>query len=132
MALKGNNLSAFIIALLASLGYGGWAIYANHEYEPHVWMMAGMVQAIYAFASTYSITYVAQYIFIKYNCGIKGVIAGFGMSFLVMLAIPIAVHSLVGTPDLLQTILPGLIWGSIYLLGFLMSLYKAQNKEFKL
>ena len=93
--------------------------------------MAGLVQATYAFFSTFFITHVAQRTFVKYECGVRGGLAGFGASFVVMLAIPITVHNLMGTPEILHTILPGLIWGSIYLLGVLISLHVSQKGKVK-
>jgi len=125
------NLSTFLSALAAGIGYGGWAVYANYEHGVHAWAMAGAIQAIYAFISTLSITHVARKTFMKYSCGIKGVCAGFSMSFLVMLALPLLVHNFFGTPNIWATILPGLIWGSIYLIGFLISLNIAQAKNAK-
>jgi hypothetical protein len=122
------NISTIITALAAGLGYGGWAIYANYEHGIHAWMMAGAVQAIYAFISTLSITHIARKVFIKYDCGVRGVMAGFIASFIVMLAIPLLVHSFFGTPNIWQTILPGLIWGSIYLIGFLLTLDKKYTR----
>jgi len=120
--------STLFTALAAAVGYGGWAVYANYEHGVHAWAMAGSIQAIYAFVSTLSITHVARWTFIKYKCGIRGVLVGFLMSFIVMLAIPLSVHNFFGTPDILQTIFPGLIWGSIYLLGFLATLEIARRK----
>ena len=125
-----ENRSSLLIAIAAAVGYGGWAISANYEHGTHAWTMAGIVQASYAFFSTFAITYVARSVYVKYDCGIKGVLTGFGMSFLVMLAIPLTVHNIVGTPDIWQTILPGLIWGSIYLMGFLISLNRAQKPRY--
>ena len=114
--------SAILTALAAAIGYGGWAVYANYEHGLHVWAMAGAVQAVYAFFATLCITHVARWVFFKYNCGWSGVLAGFVMSFIVMMIIPMSVHYLVGTPNIWQTILPGLIWGSVYLIGFLISM----------
>lgn len=123
------NPSSILTALAAGGGYGGWAIYANYDHGTHAWLMAGTIQAIYAFISTLSITHVARKTFNKYNCGVKGMIAGFLMSFIVMLALPLSVHNFFGTPNIGQTILPGLIWGSIYLIGFLVTLHLSQSKK---
>lgn len=112
--------TTLLTALAAAFGYGGWAVYANHEYGLHVSIMAGIVQGTYAFFSTFSITHVAHKVYLKYHCKIRGIIAGFLMSFIIMLAIPLTVHSILGTPNLWKTITPGLIWGSIYLAGFLI------------
>lgn len=112
----------FFTALAAGLGYGAWAFYANFGHGFSMAFMAATVQAVYAFISTLSITHVARFVFLHYKCGYRGIFAGFSLSFLVMLAIPLIVHNFFGTPNIWETILPGLIWGSIYLMGFLISL----------
>ena len=129
--LRAIGLPAFLTALAAGIVYGGWAVYANYDHPPHTWIMAGIIQATYAFISTLSITHVARKTFEKHDCGIKGIMAGFMMSFIVMLAIPLSVHSFFETPNIWKTMLPGLIWGSIYLLSFLITLHMAQSKKFK-
>lgn len=120
---------AILSAILAAAGYGSWAIFSNYEYEIHVWIMAGIVQGIYAFISTLTITNVARWVFFKYKCEAKGIISGFLASFFVMIAIPVTVHGLVGTPNIIQTILPGLVWGSTYLIVFLVCLDKKVRKN---
>ena len=112
----------FLTAIAAALGYGGWAVFVNFEHGMHSWLMAGIVQGAYAFVSTLSITHIARWVFLKCKCAFKGITTGFIVSFIVMVAIPLVVHHFAGTPDVWQTILPGLIWGSIYLMGFLVSL----------
>ena len=111
--------SALLAALAAALGYGGWAVYVNYAHGMQAWAMAGALQGAYAFASTLSITHIARWVFFRYGCAYRGITAGFVASFIVMLAIPMMVHTVAGTPELWHTILPGLIWGSVYLLAFL-------------
>ena len=123
-----KNKNKILTALAAALAYGGWAVFANYEHGLDIAVPSGLIQGIYAFLSTLTITIVAQKVFVKYNCGIRGVLTGFSLSFVVMLAFPFVVHRLNGTPDIWETILPGLIWGSIYLLGFLVTLEVKQRK----
>jgi len=112
--------ATILTALAAALGYGGWAVYANYDHGIHASVVAGLIQGIYAFLSTFSITHVARKVYLKHNCKMRGIIVGFLMSFIIMLAIPLTVHSIFGTPNMWKTIMPGLIWGSIYLAGFLI------------
>lgn len=107
-------------AFAAMIVYGAWAVYANFEHGAHAWQMAGTVQGIYAFISTLTVTVIAQWMYTKCGFGAFGILMGFCASFSVMLAFPLSIHSLVGTPDILQTILPGLVWGSGYLISFLL------------
>lgn len=120
-------LIAILSALAAMFVYGGWAAYANFEHGRDAWTMAATIQGIYAFISTLSVTVCAQWIYMKCGRGVRGIVLGFSISFVLMLAIPVGVHSLAGTPDILQTILPGLIWGALYLLSYLV----LQEKSFK-
>ena len=64
---------ALLTALLAAVGYGLWAVFANFEHGAHAWLMAGCVQAVYAFFATLSVTKVAHYIFLKCKCGFRGI-----------------------------------------------------------
>jgi hypothetical protein len=129
MTKNKTQLSALLAATAAAIIYGGWAIYANFEHGAHAWGMAGIVQATYAFVSTLTITHIAHWVFLKSNGGLRGVITGFIASFIVMAAIPVTIHNIAATPDILQTILPGLIWGSGYLLAFLIATHKNHQKH---
>lgn len=108
--------------------YGSWAVYANFEHGQHAWVVAGLVQGIYAFISTLTVTIAASWMYKKCGCGWRGIFIGFNFSFLIMLAIPVTVHNFANTPDILETILPGLIWGSGYLSVFLV-LTERKNKN---
>lgn len=110
-----NASAAFVL-------YGGWAIYANFEHGQKAGLIAGAVQGVYAFVSTLSVTLVALNIYQRSHGGKLGIIAGFSVGFLVMLIIPWVVHSAAGTPNKLQTVLPGIIWGSLYL-GAVLTLH---------
>ena len=126
---KNQNKFALLSALAAGIGYGAWAIFANYEHGTNAWAMAGTVQALYAFASTLLITHVAQWAFLKCKGGRTGIAAGLTVSFIIMLATPLAIHKIAGTPNIWQTILPGLIWGSIYLMSYLIALNIKHKKS---
>lgn len=128
MKFNKETIPILLNSVAALLAYGGWAVFANYEHGMQAWLTAGIVQGCYAFAATYSITSVAQWIYIKAGRGKTGIAAGFGASFLVMLSLPLTIHTLVHTPDIWETILPGLVWGSIYLIGYLY-LKEIQEKK---
>jgi len=117
------NFSVYLTAVAAAIVYGGWAVFANYEHGVHAWAMAGVIQGVYAFISTFCVTQLAKGVFAKCGGGVRGLMTGFTVSFLLMLAIPVGVHFVAGTPDILETILPGLVWGSVYLMGVLILLY---------
>lgn len=119
----------FLTSILAAIAYGGWAVFANFEYGAKAAFMAGIVQAVYAFLATMSVSKIAHMIFRKCDCGYKGICLGFLASFIVMVCIPFAVHSFAGTPDIVETILPGLIIGSLYLITYLAGLHIREEKK---
>lgn len=117
--------TSLLNATAALLLYGGWAVYANFEHGQKAWLTAGLVQGVYAFLSTLCVTLVALNIYRRYHGGFRGMAAGFSVGFGVMLVIPWAVHSVAGTPNKLHTVLPGLIWGTVYL-GAILYLHSKQ------
>lgn len=124
-----DNMVIFFNAFAALIVYGAWASYANFEHGAQAWIMAGSVQAVYAFFSTFFITKSAQFMYKKTGCGFSGVVYGFVSSFFIMFTIPLSIHSYVGTPDLIETILPGLIWGALYIVFFLALMEKKRLKR---
>ncbi|WP_156312569.1 hypothetical protein [Marinagarivorans algicola] len=113
------HTTPLINASMALLLYGSWAFYANIEHGYAAGLIAGSLQGIYAFGSTLCITLVALWVYKRCGGGMVGISAGFSLSFIVMLIIPWAVHSIADTPNKLQTVLPGIIWGSVYLMVIL-------------
>lgn len=126
--LSDQKTIIFLSAILAAIIYGGWAAYANYSHGFNASVMASAVQAIYAFTSTFIVGRIAEKVYVRFGCGFKGITVGFIIAFLVMLIIPIAVHLLAGTPEIIMTILPGLIWGALYIIGFLSLIERNRKK----
>lgn len=112
--LKSEKANIFA-AILAFLIYGSWAGWVNSEYGLAITLRAGLGQGIYAFFSTWVVTAVARKILYKYGLNWKGMLISFLVTFLVMLAFPVVIHNILMTPDIIEAILPGLIWGSGYI-----------------
>lgn len=104
-----------VAAVLALLVYGTWAGWVNSEYGLAVALRAGFGQGIYAFISTWVVTAFARKVLAKFGPNWKGILISFSSTFVVMLAFPVVIHNLLMTPDILEAILPGLIWGSGYI-----------------
>lgn len=119
----------FLAPALAFLIYGAWAAFVNSEYGAEVYLKAGLGQGMYALFATWIITALTQTTFIKAGADGRAVVLAFLAGFAVMLAIPLSVHSLLQTPDVLQAITPGLIWGSGYLLVVLKVTHKQQKNR---
>lgn len=118
-SIKPSRLSQLQVALLAAVIYGSWAAYSNIEYTSQVMIRAGLGQGLYAFFSTWLVSYVAVTVHRKITGDKMAIAIAFMASFFVMLWIPITIHTLLKTPDMWQAITPGLIWGSGYIAALL-------------
>ena len=123
------SLVSLFNASAALVFYGGWAVFANFEHGQIAWLKAGLVQGVYAFVSTLTVTTVAYWMYLKTGCGRKGIGFGLALSYLIMLLIPFSVHSVAATPDRIETVLPGLIIGAVYLAVFLLITEKSRIKQ---
>lgn len=106
-------------AILAALVYGAWAAYANAEHGSFIAARSGLGQGIYAFVSTWLVAMVAFKSVGFSNNRILQIFIAFTLTFLVMLTIPLVIHMVLQTPNVWQAILPGLVWGSGYILVLL-------------
>ena len=114
-----QNVQNIIAGTLAFIIYGSWAAWVNSEYGIQVSLRAGLGQGIYAFFSTWFVTSTARKMLVRYGNGWLGKAVSFTTAFLVMLAFPAVIHNVLRTPDIIEAILPGLIWGSGYI-GFVI------------
>ena len=94
--------------------------------------VTGSVQASYAFTSTLFLTYIVRQVYLKLGRALWGMVTGFMVGLTIIVSLPWALQSLVGNPNTLATILPGIIWGSIYVVGFLCYLEFYQGERAKL
>jgi len=113
------------ISILAGLAYGFWAAYANYEYGTKIMLLAGGAQGIYAFFSTWIVTSIAHKALLICGVTITGAVLSFCASLSAMIAIPSFVHWVINTPNVLQAVLPGLVWGSLYTLAYITNIRKS-------
>ena len=79
-------------------------------------MRAGVGQGVYAFASTWLVTATAQQLLARLGYQPRGLVLSFLITFALMLSIPLLIHTLLQTADIWEAILPGLVWGSGYII----------------
>ncbi|WP_432455528.1 MULTISPECIES: hypothetical protein [unclassified Agarivorans] len=122
-----NGLSPWQIAILAALGYGAWAALVNREYGPVVSLRAGLVQGSYAFVSTALISYVARAVLQRWGYHQHIRYLAMLLSWLVMLSIPSLLHLWQHTPNWQQAMLPGVLFGSLYLWSYCQQLQPSKS-----
>lgn len=133
-----NNISHFfnhasakkrsvISALLGLLGYGVWAYWVNSEYGQSAAIKAAFTQGSYSFVVTFCNTFVIEFVY-RYLIGKKYrlVITALMTSFLVCF-LSWCINTVLGTPEVFMTILPGCIMTLVYGFLYTLTLKKTSN-----
>ena len=110
-----NKLNPWQISFFAALIYGFWAGWVNSDHGSDIALKVGLIQASYAFLSTALVTFIAQKLLEKFNFSSAARVIALLASWVVMLSIPVLLHTWQNTPDLIEAILPGAIIGTLYL-----------------
>jgi len=111
-------------AILAFFIYGGWSGYCNIEYSELIALKAALIQGLFAFTATLGITVLARYLFNRWGKNKAALCTSFLFCFIILATVPSTIHWLLKTPEIFYSILPGLIWGSLYILGYLIMFHK--------
>ena len=103
---------------------GLWAIYANSEHSQAEYLRAGVVQGMNSFVMSFVITFFMEWIVVLYD-RIHPVVlrfaAALASAFLFMVTIHYGSNWIFGTPDILETIAPAIIIGTIYCSSYLLA-----------
>ena len=116
ICIAGKEIRIFdlVSCVLAALGYGGWAFFANFDTSASAAWRASILQGCYAFGSTLLLNTAVRTISRKLGGGPRGKTIAYICGLIIIVSIPLAIHSVAQTPNILLTIAPGVIWGSIY------------------
>jgi len=115
--------------LFAAIVFGNWAAYVNSEYGLLVSVRSGLGQGVYALFATWIVTRTAASAFSFGGGGAHGFATGFVASFLLMISLPLTIHHVLGTPEVLGAILPGVLWGSGYIAAYLWFLSRRAQEN---
>ena len=96
------------------LAYGSWAIYANWDHGQDIALRSGVVQGSYSFALTLVMTLVTEWLFEMLKNLTFGILILMFSVCSVLFATAYGINYLAGTPEIIMTIFPGWVIGSIY------------------
>ncbi|MEO0508611.1 MAG: hypothetical protein AAF065_01985 [Verrucomicrobiota bacterium] len=103
-----------VSSVAAALGYGGWAVFVNYEVSPMSGWRAGCVQGSYAFCSTLFLTIAIRKIYYLGGSGKRGRLIAFAVGIVIIISLPATLNLIAQTPNVIMTILPGILIGSVY------------------
>ena len=127
MPFANNSLTRSIVSGVAGfVVYGGWAFYANYDHGVDAAMKAAFTQGCYSFTVTLVMTLLMEALFrLLANPTLRFCVTFFG-TCAVLYSTSWGVNVLAGTPEIFMTILPGVIIGTAYTLGYTLSLLRMQ------
>lgn len=127
--MKNRSIRRVLISgILAFLIYGAWATYANSNYGLAIALRSGLIQGLLSLLVTMSMTYGMEIIFARIKWfGLRFIFTAFGPLIFVIL-IMFLVHSIIGTPNIFETIAPSMIVGIIYCVSYTTGLSSISNK----
>ena len=115
-------MKQIMIALIAAVAYGSWAFYANWQHAYAAGIKAACVQGLLSFSVTFVMTVAMEWVF--RSCQqeqIRFLLTAF-VPLSCILLLMASVHLAVGTPDIIKTITPSAIAGSIYCVVYTLRL----------
>lgn len=115
--------------IAAAILFGSWAAIVNSIYGPAVMLRSGVGQGLYALAATWLVTRTACSVYRRTGRHVRGWLAGFSASLGVMLVIPLTIHSILRTPEIVAAMLPGILWGIGYVCVLLASLSRSESRN---
>jgi hypothetical protein len=127
MTLQSPLARSALAGIAGFLVYGGWAAFANSEHGPAISMRSGFVQGSYSLVLTFAMTMVTEWLFDRFSHGTT-LPASIRIAALMaiicsgLFSTAYAIHMLVGTPEILMTILPGFLIGSVYTFIYILGL----------
>lgn len=105
-------------ALLGFLAYGGWAFFCNISHGLKMGIQSGLVQGTLSFAITLVFNSLMELLFRKTNHKWPTI----AITCVLFIGTSYWVNVWVGTPEVLWTIAPGAIFGSIYVFTYVTAL----------
>jgi hypothetical protein len=105
---------SLVLAVLGGLSYGAWAAYANAEHGVDAAVRAGVTQGALSFATTFGITVVGDSALRWFRRGAAQLAAVIVTTPAMMGAALTTIHTWSGTPDVVETILPSVIGGTVF------------------
>lgn len=122
MSTRASLLRSAGSALAGFLVYGAWAWFANMDHGDAMARRAGLLQGSYSFVLTFCSTLLMEWIYGRCAGAAHARLVTIGLTGAVLLTVPVTLHLLAGTANILLTILPGFFVGMAYTTAYVSAL----------
>lgn len=118
-------------ALAGFLAYGAWAFYANMEHGTGEGLKSALVQGSFSFTITLMLNAIMEFLYGRFHRVKGGVFMTGVAACLLLYSASYSINYLAGTMNIIKTILPGAIFSTVYIVGYLktISVIASQNKN---
>lgn len=120
--LNSPQIRSLLAGVAGFVAYGSWAVYANWAHGETIALRSGLVQGSYSFVLTWVMTLVTEWLFTALADVAYKVPLLMAIICTTLFATAYAINYAAGTPEILMTILPGFMIGSIYTLVYVLGL----------
>ena len=128
-AVSGTTRRATTLALSAFALYGGWAFFANHEHGIGVALSSAFAQGGMSLAATGVSAVLLERLFrIGGSLPFRAAFAAVGTQVIVVSTMS-AIHTLLGTPEILKTLAPVAIIGFFYFTSYALWLARTERQR---
>lgn len=117
------------MALGAALIYGGWAVAVNWSHGLDATVRAATAQVAYSVTTTALMSSLMEAVFARLPPGKSRVWKTAGIASAIGMVALTAVHMLAGTPELLLTVLPSLVMGTLFALLYSLNLGRVERES---
>ena len=115
----GAGLAGFVV-------YGGWAYWANLSHGQAMGLRAGLLQGGYSFALTFFSTLLMEWLYRRCAGRPHARLLTIASTGVILLVVPVTLHMLAGTPEILMTIAPGFAIGMVYTATYVTALARVE------
>ena len=112
-------------ALVGFIGYGGWALGCNLSHGLDMGLKSGFVQGTISFFITIVSNLLMETVYRFTGSRVITIVT----SIFTFVGTSFTVNYIVGTPEILLTIAPGALIGSIYTISYVATLHKVEKAK---
>jgi hypothetical protein len=128
--LRNKTLRLWVPPIAGFLFYGAWAFSINFSHGFESAITAAFTQGGYSFAITLVLALVIEFLFDRLATTAIAVawrsVWVFIAGFCLLLFTSVGINLLTGTPEILWTVLPGLMISSVYTMLYILTLNKVE------
>ena len=121
---RGALLRSLASALAGFFAYGGWAWWVNATHDEAMGLRAGLLQGSYSFALTFGSTLLMEGLHARLRTSFAPRALTIASTGALLLTVPVVIHTLAGTAEILLTIAPGFAIGMLYTTIYVLALAK--------